>query len=148
METKQKNITVESLSKNWNDTSTAFYFVTLHTKNKYPYLGPTQIGDIAFRYWAELPKQFPFVELDACTITPHEVCGILFLNRPKYESWRTNFFKPQSENLASVIRNYKDAVKKYAVTNRIEFDWQAKYSEHIIQSEVGLETIRKHITRK
>lgn len=148
MKTKSKNIShVKSHSTNWNDIATVFYFVTLHTKNKHAYFGPTQLGDIAHRYWTEIPKHFPFVELDGFAIMPDHVKGILFLNRPKYESWRTNFFKPQAENLASIVRHYKDVIKKYAIANRIEFDWQPRYTEHVIHSEIELHTIRKHITR-
>lgn len=105
----------------------------------------TQIGDIANRYWIEIPKHFPFVELDAFVIMPDHVHGILFLNRPKYESWRTNSFKPQSENLASIVRGFKAAVKKYAVLNRLEFDWQSRYHDHVIHSEIELNTIRQYI---
>lgn len=146
METNVKNMyTVESRFRNWNDTSTVFYFVTLHTKNQRPYFGPTQIGEVAYRNWIEIPHHFPFVELDAFFIARDHVRGILFLNRPRYESWRTNSFKPQSENLASVVRHYKDAVKKYASSNRIQFDWQPKCSTHKIHSEIELNTIRQYI---
>jgi REP element-mobilizing transposase RayT len=113
-----------------------------HGRIKYP----TQIGEIAHRYWTEIPKHFPFVELDAFVIMPDHVHGVLFLNRPKYESWRTNSFKPQSENLASIVRGYKAAVKKYAVLNRLEFDWQPRYHDHVIHSETELNNIRQYIT--
>jgi putative transposase len=146
METKSKiTYQVDSQSKNWSDTATVFYFVTLCTKNSRPYFGPTQMGDIAYRYWIGIPDHFPFVELDAFVITPDHVRGILFLNRPRYESWRTNSFKPQAENLASVVRYYKDSAKKYALSNRIGFDWQPNYTTHVIRSEIELNTIRKYI---
>lgn len=138
---------VDSSLKNWSDVTTVFYFVTLGTKNRRPYFGPTQMGDIAKRYWIEIPNHFPFVELDAFTITSDHIRGILFLNRPRYESWRTNSFKPQAENLASVVRHYKDSMKRYAVSNRIGFDWQPRHDTHIIRSEIELNTIRKYITR-
>jgi putative transposase len=170
METKFKNTyRIETTRlKNWDYASHGFYFVTICTKNKQPYFGRiandvndtvetenfaslrpnqihTQIGDIAYRYWTEIPKHFPFVELDAFVIMPDHVHGILFLNRPKYESWRTNAFKPQSENLASIIRGYKAAVKKYAVINRIEFDWQPRYYDHVIHAEPELHAVQKYI---
>lgn len=147
METTLKNIYhVNSSSRNWSDAANVFYFVTLNTKNSRPYFGPTQLGEIAYRNWIEIPNHFPFVELDAFAITRDQVRGILFLNKPRYESWRTNSFKPQSENLASVVGHYKDSVKKYAVANRIGFDWQPKCVEHMIHSEIALNTIRKYIS--
>lgn len=137
---------VETRPKSWSEVTTVFYFVTLSTKNKRPCFGPTQLGDIAHRFWIEIPNHFHFVELDAFIIAPDHVRGILFLNRPRYESWRTNSFKPQSENLASVVRHYKDSVKKYAVANRIGFDWQANYTDHVIRSENELNAIRNYIS--
>ncbi len=115
-------------------------FASLHPNQIF-----TQIGDIANRYWTEIPKHFPFVELNTFVIMPDHVHGVLFLNRPKYESWRTNAFKPQSENLASIVRGYKAAVKKYAVVNRLEFDWQPRYYDHVIHSENELNAIRQYI---
>lgn len=156
--------------KNWDYGSNGFYFITICTKGKQPYFGRivnnndvrtqmdgnvnrlqpihlyTQIGNIVNQYWNEIPKHFPFVELDAFVIMPDHVHGVLFLNRPKYESWRTNSFKPQSENLASIVRGFKAAVKKYAVLNRLEFDWQSRYYDHVIHSENELNTIRQYIT--
>lgn len=105
----------------------------------------TQIGDIANKYWNEIPKNFPFVELDTFVIMPDHIHGILFLNRPKYESWRTNSFKPQSENLASIIRGFKAAVKKYAVMNKLEFEWQPRYYDRVIHAESELNIIRQYI---
>lgn len=105
----------------------------------------TQIGDIANQYWKDIPKHFPFVELDAFVIMPDHIHGILFLTRPKYESWRTNSFKPQSENLASTIRGFKAAVKKYAVMNKLEFEWQPRYYDRVIHAESELNIIRQYI---
>jgi putative transposase len=105
----------------------------------------TRIGDVANKYWNEIPKHFPFVELDAFVIMPDHVHGILFLNRPKYEIWRTNAFKPQSKNLASVVRGFKAAVKKYAVIHQLEFDWQPRYYDRVVHTEMALRTIRQYI---
>ena len=147
METKLRTTyQVDSSSKNWSDVATVFYFVTLNTKNKRPDLGPTQAGNVAYRYWIEIPNHFPFVELDTFSVTRDQVRGILFLNKPRYESWRTNSFKPQSENLASVVRHYKDSVKKYTTSHRIGFDWQPRHDVHMIRSEIELTTIRNYIS--
>ena len=61
------------------------------------------------------------------------------LNHPK------NKFGPQSENLASIIRGYKTGVKKYATLNNIDFAWQPRYHEHIIQDIKSYDRIRKYI---
>lgn len=163
MSTKYKNAYRSETTqlKNWDYGSRGFYFVTICTKSKQPYFGRivknngfiqnaavqrlTQIGDIVNQYWKDIPKHFPFVELDAFVIMPDHIHGILFLNRPKYESWRTNSFKPQSENLASIIRGFKAAVKKYAVMNKLEFEWQPRYYDRVIHAESELNIIRQYI---
>jgi REP element-mobilizing transposase RayT len=166
MSTKYKNTYRNETTrlKNWDYASHGFYFVTICTKNKQPYFGnivpvgtqdfaslqPTEIGGIANKYWTEIPNHFPFVELDEFVIMPDHVHGILFFNKPNYQDWKTNSFKPQSKNLASVIRGYKAAVKKYAVLHRIEFEWQPRYYDHVInsvgtQNFTSLHTIRKYI---
>jgi len=69
------------------------------------------IGDIANQYWLKIPEHFPFVELDEYVVMPNHVHGILFLNKPDYDTWQPNKFGPQSKNLGSVIRGYKAGVK-------------------------------------
>ena len=56
-----------------------------------------------------------------------------------------NKFGPQSNNLSSVIRGYKAAVKSFAKTNKIEFGWQPRFHDRIIRNEEELNRIRKYI---
>ena len=136
---------VETLARNNVETQAGNNVETQNFASLRPVHMLTRIGDVANKYWNEIPKHFPFVELDAFVIMLDHVHGILFLNRPKYESWRTNAFKPQSENLASVVRGFKAAVKKYAVIHGLEFDWQPRYYDRVVHSEIELRTIRQYI---
>lgn len=162
METKFKNAyRIETTRlKNWDYGSHGLYFVTICTKNKQPYFGritnnvemqnfaslqPTIMGNIAQQYWNEIPKHFPFAELDAFVIMPDHVHGILFLNKPTYTEWNPNAFGSQSQNLASIIRGYKAAVKKYATLSNLEFDWQARYYDRVIHEGSELHATRKYI---
>ncbi|MHB2153459.1 transposase [Calditrichota bacterium GD2] len=54
---------------------------------------------------------------------------------PNQPDKRENQFGPQSRNLASIIRGYKSAVKKYATIHGIDFAWQSRYYDHIIRDE-------------
>ena len=45
-----------------------------------------------------------------------------------------NRFGPQAKNLASIIRGFKSSVTTYARKNNIQFDWQARFHDHIITS--------------
>lgn len=113
-----------------------------NTKNVIEY---NQIGKIAQKYWIEIPKHFPFVELDEFIIMPNHIHGILSINRNEYTDWNQNKFGPQSNNLPSLIRGYKASVKRFANINSIEFFWQSRYYEHIIDNFDELERIRYYI---
>ena len=154
--------------KNWDYGATGFYFVTICTHDRENYFGdivvetqnfaslpqtptaslhPTPIGKIAHQYWSEIPDHFPFVVLDEFVIMPDHLHGILYFDKPEYEFRipQPNKFAPQSQNLGSVIRGYKAAVKKYAVMNSIEFSWQPRYHDHVIRTERELQAVRRYI---
>lgn len=145
--------------KDWDYGSSALYFITICTKDKTPYFGTiefnetediaylqkTELGLIAENFWIEIPKHFPFVKLDEFIIMPNHIHGIVFIDKEPQIQWQENKFGPQSNNLASIIRVYKAAVKKYSTLNNIEFEWQERYYDHIIKSEKELESIRKYI---
>ncbi len=153
--------------KNWDYGSTGFYFVTICTRHHenyfgdiiqpvetqnfaslpYPQLHPTPIGKITNQYWSEIPDHFPFVVLDEFVIMPDHLHGVLYFDKPEYEFRipQPNKFAPQSQNLGSVIRGYKAAVKKYAIMNSIEFSWQARYHDHVVRTERELQAIRRYI---
>ena len=154
--------------KNWDYGSPGFYFVTIVTRNRECYFGdivtargesgtgvvetqnfaslqPSTIGAIAQQYWMDIPKHFPFVELDEWVVMPNHLHGIIFINKPNYSNWEPNKFGPQSMNLGSIMRGYKAGVKSFATTNEIVFTWQSKFHDHIIRSEEELNRIRQYI---
>ncbi|MEX2232741.1 MAG: hypothetical protein WD824_11305 [Cyclobacteriaceae bacterium] len=87
----------------------------------------TPIGKIAFQNWLDIPKHFPFVSLDEFVIMPDHIHGILCFKKPGYRERHLNSFGPQSQNLGSVLRNYKSATKAYATSHEIEFAWQSRF---------------------
>ena len=56
-----------------------------------------------------------------------------------------NAFQPQSKNLAAIIRGFKSAVTTYARKNRIVFDWQHRYHDHIIRNATDYERVKQYI---
>lgn len=146
--------------KDWDYSSSALYFITICTKNKTPYfvdihfdetqdvasLQKTTLGLTAEKFWMEIPEHFSFVKLDEFILMPNHVHGIVFIDKEPHTQWQENKFGPQSNNLASIIRGYKAAVKKYSTLNKIEFEWQERYYDHVIKSENELENIRKYIS--
>lgn len=110
-----------------------------------PSLHPTVIGQTANEYWNEIPKHYPFVELDEFVVMPNHIHGILFFNRPDKIDWKPNQFGGQSQNLGAVIRAFKSTTKRFANQNNILFEWQSRYHDRIIRNEKELNAIRKYI---
>jgi REP element-mobilizing transposase RayT len=146
----------------WDYGSPGLYFVTIKTKNGESYFGDfvngvdvetqnfaslrySPLGIIARKFWNEIPNHFPFIDLDEYMIMPDHVHGIIMINKPEYNEWHVNKFGPQSQNLGSVIRGFKVGVKKFAKENRINFEWQPRYYDHLIRSENELNRIRVYI---
>jgi len=105
----------------------------------------TPIGEVAHKNWLDIPNHFPFVKLDDFVVMPNHIHGILFINKPYKIDWQPNKFGSQSQNLASIIRNYKGSVKTFATTNNIEFAWQSRYYDRIIRNEKGHANVREYI---
>ncbi|HAX93716.1 MAG TPA: hypothetical protein DCY25_07205 [Bacteroidales bacterium] len=57
-----------------------------------------------------------------------------------------NQFKPQSKNLASIIRGFKSAVAtQVKISGNMNFNWQPRYYEHIIRNNGEFERIKKYV---
>ncbi len=163
---KNKYRTESMRLRYWDYGSNAAYFITICTKNRKHYFGEvrqgqmhrTEIGEIAHQYWLEIPQHFPFVKLGEFVIMPNHVHGIIIIDKPEEQKLHgpsvprrfhsdspANRFGPQSKNLASIIRGYKAAVKKYATMHGIDFAWQSLYYDHIIRNEEAFYRISKYI---
>ena len=89
-ENKYKNIyRIKSARKlGYDYTSDGWYFVTICAKNMEQFFGNitdgkmnlSEIGKIIKKYWLEIPKHFPFVELDEFSIMPNHNHGIIGIN--------------------------------------------------------------------
>ena len=60
--------------------------IIIRTDNR-PSLQPTEIGKIADEYWREIPKHYPWVELDAYQLIPNHLHGILLFDKPDVEHY-------------------------------------------------------------
>ncbi len=56
-----------------------------------------------------------------------------------------NTFGPQSQNLPSIIRGYKAALKKWATIENYDFAWQPLFYDRIIRDENELNNVREYI---
>ncbi|MDX2246466.1 MAG: transposase [Bacteroidia bacterium] len=74
----------------WDYGSNAAYFVTICTQNRVRYFGAvdggemvlSEIGQMAWDCWAEIPTHFPFVKLDEFVVMPNHVHGIIIIDKP------------------------------------------------------------------
>jgi putative transposase len=133
------------------------YFVTVCTKNKQFYFGNvvdtgvqlSNVGIAAEKCWREIPKHFPFVQLDKFVVMPNHIHGIVFIQKVETQDLASlqsgNAFGPQSRNLASVIRGFKIGVTKYAKNNNVSFAWQSRFWDRVIRNETELNKIREYI---
>lgn len=146
--------------KDWDYSQNGYYFVTICTKNRKCYFGNivndvetqdlaslqlSKIGKIADQCWKNIPDHFPFVSIDEYIVMPNHIHGIIVINKTILRQNEPNIFGPQSRNLGSIIRGYKIGVKKLIKGQKILFEWQSRYYDHIIRDEKSLLRIRKYI---
>jgi putative transposase len=152
----QNKYRIETIrSQQWDYSSNALYFVTICTINKEQYLGqitdgvmyPSQLGKIAEKCWEEISVHFPIVDVDVFIAMPNHIHGILAINSPagSLSEFKKNQFGPQSQNLGSIIRGYKVGVTKFARENKLEFGWQPRFHDHVIQDHESYIKIRNYI---
>ncbi|HNR17995.1 MAG TPA: hypothetical protein PKG90_15110 [Chitinophagaceae bacterium] len=155
----------------WDYGQNAAYFVTICTKNRECFFGEivdtqmqlSAIGKIAETEWLKTPGIRPDMklELGEFVVMPNHLHGIIIIGENEFNTQRddderrdamhcvstetTNTFGPQPKNLASIIRGYKSAVKKYASMNSINFAWQPRFHDHIIRDNQSYQNISNYI---
>jgi len=123
--------------------------------DNHPSLQRTHIGEMAERYWFDIPNHFPFVILDEFVLMPNHIHGILFFDKnddvdnvetDDYPSPRQpDNFGRQSRNLGSVIRGFKSSLKRYANENNIDFAWQERFYDRILRNNDDVANVRRYI---
>ncbi|NDP22858.1 MAG: hypothetical protein GZ091_17530, partial [Paludibacter sp.] len=81
-------------------------------------------------------------------ITNQPITDQPITNQPRTEQPTTqpmNQFGPQSKNVASIVRGFKIGVTNFARENNIEFQWQARFHDHVVRNEEGYYRIRNYI---
>jgi REP element-mobilizing transposase RayT len=126
-----------------------------------------EIGKLAERFWAEIPNHFPFVELGNYVIMPNHIHGILIINKKNIvddivETLQCNVstvnatetinkkelmadISPKSGTISTIIRSYKSILTKNAHFIHADFEWQARFHDHIIRNSESFERIQNYI---
>ncbi len=154
--------------QNWDYGRNAAYFVTICTKNREHYFGSVQspnlgdstmqlspIGKLAEKYWMEISRHFPFVQLNAFVVMPNHVHGIIVIDRNDVETPKLGVSTPAPNNPAAekwksgtlgvIINQYKRAVTINARKINPHFAWQSRYHDHIIRNNDSFELICNYI---
>lgn len=160
----------------WDYGSNGMYFITLCTKNRGHYFGEivqtqliaSQIGELAAKYWHEIPEHFPFVNLDEFVVMPNHVHGIIIIDKPdndgrndvetrliaslptptdtKIPGGITGNKNPMfHENISRIIRWYKGRCSFEMRKIHADFGWQERFHDHIIRNNESYEKIKNYI---
>ena len=152
----------------WGYDTAGWYFITIKTRNNYPFFGRiengtmklSEIGCAAKDCWECIPGHFPDVQLDSFIIMPDHIHGIIIIHpvetqnlaslpflTPACRVARTgNKFGPQSRNVPSIVRGFKIGVSKWAHKHGcMDFSWQSRFHDRIIRDNDELDGVREYI---
>ena len=159
--------------QNWDYGWNGIYYITICTEGRDNYFGKilngmmelSEIGQLAHKFWFKIPDHFPFVLLDSFVVMPNHIHGILILDKNEGMEDSHDFtvdqdlnsevnfitpgqqrFRNQGKNsVSSIVGSYKSAVTKLAHQINSSFGWQARFYDHIVQSDQEFNMIRQYI---
>ena len=162
--------------QSWDYGANGTYFITICTKDRQHLFGDVsdgtmqlnELGQLAEKYWVEIPQHFPFIELGNFVVMPNHTHGILIIDKmdtvlpvdtPNVETLQCNVstipnankneqmakISPKSGTISTIIRSYKSVVSKNARLIHADFNWQSRFHDHIIRDAQSFETIQDYI---
>lgn len=146
--------------RNFDYSSSGWYFVTICTKNRVEYFGNivngkmilNDCGKIVSNAWFDLPNHYSNCLLDEFVIMPNHIHGIIIIKnvgaifKSPQITGEMNFaptnYKP---SLSQIMKWFKSiSTIKIRTINHI-FRWQKSFYDHIIRNEKSLCAIRRYI---
>jgi REP element-mobilizing transposase RayT len=135
------------------------YFVTVCTRDRECLLGDIVDGEMRLNEygmavreeWLRTAQLRETVELDACTIMPNHVHGIVVITNGRGTARRApteRFGKPVADSIPTIMRAFKSASTKHInVIRRTPGTpvWQRNYYEHVVRDDEELKAIRQYI---
>src|SRR5450759_456807 len=165
-----------SRMQNWDYSWNAPYFITICTADRVYYFGKiingemhlSEIGELANKYFAEIPEHFPNVYLNAFVVMPNHVHGIIIIDKPYYgihnefitanapgndsasptinqQTMTRVEHKWKSGTLGVIINQYKRICTINARKNNPGFAWHPRFHDHVIQDNESYIRIRNYI---
>lgn len=148
---KNKFRVESSRLKNWDYSTSWWYYVTICTKDMKCCFGTIKsgkmklndLGKIVELFWNNIPKHYPNIELDYYVIMPNHFHGIIINN---VETGHAPSLLKKVPTLGNVVGSFKSAVSRWANKNdHNNFKWQQRFYDHIIRNENDLQRIRTYI---
>jgi REP element-mobilizing transposase RayT len=120
--------------RTWDYRWNAAYFITICTKNREHFFGKiihagnknemalSETGKFAWNFWAEITTHFPYTILDAFTVMPNHMHGILIINNfPHVETLHRNV-SDNTRNVSDDIRNTSHNIRNVSDDTRNDPD--------------------------
>ena len=123
--------------KDWDYSTSGWYYITVCTKDKTNWFGEIKSGKMILNNLGKIVE-------DTWNVMPNHIHGIIIIN--SVETGHAPSVQPAKHTLGNVIGSFKSAVSK--VIRNIEnknFQWQPRFYDHIIRNENDLRRIRKYI---
>ena len=113
----------------------------------------SEIGEIAQKFWIDIPNHFPAAGLDEIIVMPNHIHGIVVIDKCGHgrndcrdaACGVSTTTDNHITTLGRIINSYKSAVSNICHKNGFEFAWQSRYHDHIIRDIKSLNRIRKYI---
>ncbi len=158
----------------WDYSSEGVYFITICCNDRESFFGSlidnkmilSAIGDMASRFWKEIPEHFNHARLDEFVIMPNHIHGIIILDysligKPNImhespvgtrhgmtlrQDGINKFSNPVKNSISVIINQYKSSLKRWCNKNgNNSFKWQSRFYDHIIREEDSIEQVREYI---
>jgi putative transposase len=138
--------------RGYDYSQTGAYFITVCTKDRLLLLEPDPVKQMIEHWWEELPSKFPHVELDAFTVMPNHVHGIIVIVSDSAVQQDASPEHP-GEDLPTIMQWFKTMTTNAYMKGVKEMSWgrfnmhlwQRTYWDHIIRGESDLQRLHAYI---
>jgi putative transposase len=158
----------------WDYGTPGYYFVTICSQNRVPWFGEVKsdhmilspVGEIVAEGLEKISKIHPNINLEARVVMPNHIHVIIVINElpqskdeklgieastpyigvetPQWDVSTARNWRPGI--LGAIINQYKAVcTKRIRAKGYVDFAWQARFYDHIIQNEKSLENICTYI---
>jgi putative transposase len=153
--------------RDYDYTRAGAYFITIVCQDRICLFGDVVDGVMCLNdagcmvqtMWDEIPMFYPGVDIDACSIMPNHMHGIVLLfeiddiGQPQGAGQPQGVAPAVRMSLPDVVHRFKTLTTKHYTDGVKQFGWmpyngrvwQRNYYEHIIRSERSLQRIRDYI---